>query len=104
MENKAGNGIQCPRCKQKIYSEYTHDFHYCDCGYCFVDGGYSYLRYGWSECKFPGFGVPKIVKRPKTPVKSTKFQLAKEKKIKNSFKKLAGRTKRPVKRSDRPTT
>lgn len=41
------NGIQCPRCEEKLWSKYTHDFHYCGCGYCFVDGGRSYLRYGW---------------------------------------------------------
>lgn len=40
-------GIQCPRCDEKLWSKYTHDFHYCGCGYCFVDGGRDYLRYGW---------------------------------------------------------
>ena len=40
-------GIQCPRCSEKLWSKWGHDFHYCGCGYCFVDGGRNYLRYGW---------------------------------------------------------
>lgn len=40
-------GIQCPRCQEKLWSKFGHDFHYCSCGYCFVDGGAWYLRYGW---------------------------------------------------------
>jgi hypothetical protein len=40
-------GIQCPRCSEKLWSKWQHDFHYCGCGYCFVDGGRAYLRYGW---------------------------------------------------------
>lgn len=60
MALKAGNGIQCPKCKDKIYSDYTHDFKECSCGYCFVDGGYDYLR-----CGYAADAVPKVVKRPK---------------------------------------
>ena len=41
------SGIQCPRCEEKLWSKWQHDFHYCGCGYCFVDGGREYLRYGW---------------------------------------------------------
>lgn len=40
-------GIECPFCSTQFYSAYTHDFKYCPCGYCFVDGGRKYLRYGW---------------------------------------------------------
>lgn len=40
-------GIRCPVCLEELWSKYTHDFHYCGCGYCFVDGGREYLRYGW---------------------------------------------------------
>lgn len=39
-------GIQCPRCDEKIWSRHGHDFRYCGCGYCFVDGGRNYLRTG----------------------------------------------------------
>lgn len=41
------NGIQCPRCEEKIWSRHRHDFRYCICEYCYVDGGFDYLRYGW---------------------------------------------------------
>lgn len=58
--NKRGDGIQCPKCKDKIYSDSVHDFKYCSCGYCFVDGGYDYLRCGWES----GDKAPKTVKRP----------------------------------------
>ena len=46
-------GIQCPKCLHKIFSNYTHDFKYCDCAYCFVDGGKQYLRFGWGNDKYP---------------------------------------------------
>ena len=42
-------GVQCPLCKEKLWSAYVHDFHYCGCGYCFVDGGRHYVRYGWGD-------------------------------------------------------
>lgn len=40
-------GLECPICENKIWSKYTHDFRYCECGYCFVDGGRDYMRCGW---------------------------------------------------------
>lgn len=43
---KKHTGVQCPKCKDKIFSEYRHDLKYCSCGYLFVDGGYDYLRFG----------------------------------------------------------
>lgn len=33
----------------KIYSNHRHDYKRCKCGDCFVDGGYSYLRYGYKN-------------------------------------------------------
>ena len=39
-------GVQCPLCKEKIWSRSVHDFRYCKCGGVFVDGGREYLRYG----------------------------------------------------------
>lgn len=45
-------GVECPRCKEQIWSQYRHDFHYCTCDYTFVDGGRDYLRYGY------GVGLP----------------------------------------------
>lgn len=40
--------IQCPNCKDIIYSCAHHDFHSCSCGGVEVDGGFEYLRYGWN--------------------------------------------------------
>lgn len=42
-------GIQCPKCKELLFSMSRHDFHYCLCGACFIDGGRDYLSYGWSS-------------------------------------------------------
>jgi hypothetical protein len=39
--------VQCKSCNDIIYSVAHHDFHYCGCGKTSVDGGFSYLRYGW---------------------------------------------------------
>lgn len=38
------NVIQCNVCGDIIESEYTHDFKWCSCGNCAVDGGHSYLK------------------------------------------------------------
>ena len=38
------NAIQCKKCGDIIESKYTHDFKFCSCGACAVDGGHVYLR------------------------------------------------------------
>lgn len=38
------NKIRCRRCGNIIESKYRHDFQWCPCGACAVDGGYDYLR------------------------------------------------------------
>lgn len=38
------NRIKCKLCKDIITSVYTHDFKWCKCGACAVDGGKSYLK------------------------------------------------------------
>ena len=38
------NRIKCKLCSDIITSEYTHDFKWCKCGACAVDGGKSYLK------------------------------------------------------------
>lgn len=38
------NKIQCQLCREIIESKYTHDFKYCKCKMCAVDGGKEYLR------------------------------------------------------------
>lgn len=54
---KPHTGIQCPKCKEAIFSEHRHDFKYCKCGDCFIDGGYDYMRAGFTDIP------PKNVKR-----------------------------------------
>ena len=41
--------IQCPTCKDIIYSRAVHDFRYCSCHECFIDGGFDYTKIGWTD-------------------------------------------------------
>ena len=41
------NAIQCPGCKDIIYSRATHDFRSCSCGATYIDGGFNYIRIGY---------------------------------------------------------
>ena len=43
------NAIQCLKCGDVIESKSKHDFKYCSCGSCFVDGGHSYVRIGGNQ-------------------------------------------------------
>lgn len=38
------NAIRCKICGDIIESKSVHDFKYCSCGKCAVDGGHDYLR------------------------------------------------------------
>lgn len=38
------NAIRCKKCGEVIESETVHDFKFCGCGSCAVDGGHDYLR------------------------------------------------------------
>jgi len=38
------NKIRCKVCGDEIESVNRHDFKWCKCGSCAVDGGHSYLR------------------------------------------------------------
>lgn len=38
------NKIKCKKCNEIIESIHTHDFKFCSCGACAVDGGKDYLR------------------------------------------------------------
>lgn len=38
------NAIKCKNCNTIIYSRATHDFHWCPCGKCAVDGGLDYFK------------------------------------------------------------
>lgn len=46
-QKRKHSGLKCGRCKEVIFSWYTHDFKYCFCGAIFVDGGFSYMRCGY---------------------------------------------------------
>jgi len=43
--------IQCPNCGDIIYSRAHHDCNTCSCGDVFIDGGFSYTRYGAKDIK-----------------------------------------------------
>ena len=38
------NAIRCKKCGDIIESQTVHDFKFCRCGACAVDGGHDYLR------------------------------------------------------------
>ena len=38
------NAIKCKNCNTIIYSRATHDFHWCPCGRCAIDGGFEYIK------------------------------------------------------------
>lgn len=44
MEKIIHNRIRCKRCGDVIESATVHDFKFCSCGACAVDGGHEYLR------------------------------------------------------------
>lgn len=85
MQNPTGKGIQCPRCKEKLFSESVHDFKYCGCKYCFIDGGKEYLRYGWGTHDYMG-PAPKQINRPRKTKKINKL----------ATRKRVTKTKRPT--------
>ena len=37
-------GIKCNKCRVTIFSRARHDFRYCKCGGCAIDGGQDYFR------------------------------------------------------------
>ena len=42
-------GVECPECKERLFSWHRHDFHYCKGNHVFIDGGYDYLRFSWTK-------------------------------------------------------
>lgn len=38
------NAIQCPKCKDIIYSRCRHDFNHCSCKNTAIDGGFDYMK------------------------------------------------------------
>ena len=50
--NKRILGVECPECKKRMFSFHVHDYKLCGCpNETMVDGGRSYLRYGWGNDK-----------------------------------------------------
>ena len=43
------NAIRCKLCGDEIESVSCHDFKWCSCGACAVDGGHEYLRRCFKE-------------------------------------------------------
>jgi len=41
------HAIQCPKCKDIIYSRARHDYHSCTCGDVTIDGGFDYMHCSW---------------------------------------------------------
>lgn len=41
------NRIRCKKCGDVIESKTRHDFVWCKCGACAVDGGHDYLKRSW---------------------------------------------------------
>lgn len=43
------NAIQCPKCKDVIYSRTRHDFRSCTCGEVQIDGGFDYVKISFNK-------------------------------------------------------
>lgn len=57
MNEKPHYGVKCPECKKRMFSMHVHDYRLCGCpNETMVDGGTSYLRYGFK------FKKPKRIK------------------------------------------
>ena len=48
-EERFRQGLHCLVCNVITYSRYRHDYHSCECGNCFVDGGPAYFRGGYNN-------------------------------------------------------
>ena len=44
MKTVLYNAIRCKHCGDVIESRHRHDYVFCSCGACAVDGGHDYLR------------------------------------------------------------
>ena len=45
-QSKTVNAIKCALCEDVVWSHYRHDFRWCKCKECFIDGGRDYTRCG----------------------------------------------------------
>jgi hypothetical protein len=51
---KIQNGVECPGCHDRLFSNSRHDFVGCKCDATFIDGGLDYQRVGFN----PEVGIP----------------------------------------------
>ena len=45
------SAIQCPTCRDVIFSRAHYDFHYCSCGEVAIDGGRDYTRVAFKDIR-----------------------------------------------------
>lgn len=64
--------IQCPECKDVIFSRARHDFHSCSCKTVSIDGGFDYIRILYSP------GVKKSPESFDLEVEQTREELYKD--------------------------
>lgn len=43
------NSLVCNKCGDRIFSRARHDFRWCSCKSIFVDGGFEYFKFGWTN-------------------------------------------------------
>lgn len=66
------NCVECPICKEIVYSRSHYDCRKCSCGDTYIDGGFEYTRVGFN----PKNGEPKMLLKELKNV--TKKQLDKD--------------------------
>lgn len=97
-------GLECPICKDKIYSRARHDLRSCSCGYCFIDGGFDYNRIGNTEGGYPppkgiSINLPNITKEmlyDDWNKKKDKYGLIKFDILKDSLKNIKEKDKKRI--------
>lgn len=45
------DAMKCLNCDTTIWSKHRHDFQYCSCKECFIDGGRDYTRGGFTKAE-----------------------------------------------------
>ena len=56
------NAIKCKKCGDVIVSHSVHDFKFCSCESCAVDGGHDYLRRCGNLEDFEEMTVTEVIK------------------------------------------
>lgn len=76
MQKIIRNRIKCLKCGNIIESKYRHNFIWCPCGSCAVDGGTSYLKRAWRpDTKgFEEMSVVEIIEEDKNENNQTKLR------------------------------